>query len=132
MIKAVGHIGVAVKDIEKTLATLCRALEIPVPGIRELPEMRLKVAMIDLGGDWFEFVQDDNEYGLLATFVKERGNALHHICLLSDDLETDISALEARGLAMFDQEPRMGIRGKRVAFSNPASLDGLVIELSEP
>lgn len=132
MIKAVGHIGVAVKDIEKTLATLCRALEIPMPGIRELPELRLKVAMIDLGGTWFEFVQDDNEYGLLATFVKERGNALHHICLLSDDLETDISAVESRGLAMFDQEPRMGIRGKRVAFSNPASLDGLVVELSEP
>ncbi|MGQ9677068.1 MAG: VOC family protein [Chloroflexota bacterium] len=132
MIKAVGHIGVAVKDIEKTLATLCGALEIPVPGIRELPELRLKVAMIDLGGTWFEFVQDDNEYGLLATFVEERGNALHHICLLSDDLETDISAVEARGLAMFDQEPRMGIRGKRVAFSNPASLDGLVVELSEP
>ena len=36
------------------------------------------------------------------------------------------------GLELIDQEPRIGIRGSRVAFLHPRSTGGVLTELVEP
>jgi methylmalonyl-CoA epimerase len=132
MLKGVGHIGIAVKNIEESLRAITRALDLPVPQIRDFPDKKVKVAVVDLTGVGLEFIEDYSEDGVIATYVKERGNAIHHVCLLSDDMEADLEILEARGVELADRKPKMGLRGKRIAFTLPSVLDGIPLELSEP
>ena len=132
MLKGVGHIGIAVKNIEESLKAITRALDLPVPRIWDFPDKMVKVAVVDLKGVGLEFIEDYSEAGVFATYVKERGNSIHHVCLLSDDMEADLKTLEERGVELADRKPKMGLRGKRIAFTLPSILDGIPLELSEP
>lgn len=132
MIKGVGHIGIAVKDMEETLKAFTAALNLPLPPIKEIPERKMKVAVINMGGIGLEFIQDDSGYGEFAKFIRERGNSIHHFCLLTDEIENDIEMLKSRGVEMVDERPKMGVRGKRIAFVKKNLLGGIALELSEP
>ncbi len=132
MLTGFGHIGIGVKDIEKSVAALCKLLEIPVPPIKELPDKKAKVALVDLWGIGLEFIQDDSEDGMLGRFNREKGNGIHHFCLLTDDIEGDIKWFMDRGVKMMHETPRIGLRDKKIAFISPDSNEGVPIELSEP
>lgn len=132
MIKGLDHIGLAVKDADKVVTALCAALSITRPEIKDVPEKKMKVAVVKIGEVGLEILEDYSEDGPFARFVQERGNAIHHFCLISDDLEADIETLEKRGVEMADRKPKLGLRGKRIAFAAPDLLDGISIELSEP
>ena len=130
--KGVGHIGIAVRNIEEALSTISRMLNLPLPSIRDISERKLKLSVLDIGGTRLEIIQDYSEEGEFVKFVKERGNAIHHICLLTDEIEADIEFLKARGIEMADPKPKLGVRGKRIAFVKPNALNGIPFELSEP
>jgi methylmalonyl-CoA epimerase len=132
MIKGIGHLGIVVKDIEKSLNALSQILDIQKPSVSDFPEKKMKCAVVEMEGVALEFLEDNNENGFLARFNREKGDGIHHFCLLSDDIEKDIAALKAKGVPMMDQEPRIGLRGKRVAFTMPEALNGVSIELSDP
>lgn len=132
MLLGVGHIGIAVRDLEAALNGLCTALELSIPEITDLPERGMKVAVVPLEPVSLELIEDYSQDGPLAEPLRTRGNHIHHFCLVSDDLEKDIALLKERGVAMAGEKPAPGLRGKRVAFTTPGVLDGIPIELSEP
>jgi methylmalonyl-CoA epimerase len=132
MIKGIGHLGIVVKDIEKSLDALSIIVEFEKPAIKEFPDKKMKCAVVELNGVALEFLQDNSEDGFLAKFHRERGDAIHHFCLLSDDMQQDVEAFKEKGVPMMDHEPRTGLRGKKIAFTAPEALHGISIELSEP
>ena len=132
MIKGIGHLGIVVKDIEKSLAALSQIIDFETPIIKEFTDKKMKCAVVEMNGVALEFLQDDSDDGFLAKFNREKGDAIHHFCLLSDDMEEDVAALKDKGVQMRDLEPRIGLRGKKIAFTAPDALDGISIELSEP
>ena len=97
MIKGIGHIGIAVKNIEEAITAISKAFGLSIPSIKDIPEKKIKVALLDIGGTGLEFIQDYSEEGGFAKFIKEKGNAIHHICFLTDQIETDIEILKSRG-----------------------------------
>ena len=132
MLKGIGHLGIVVKDMEKSLKALSRIIEFERPAIKEFPDKKMRCAVVETKGVALEFLQDDSDSGFLGRFRREKGDALHHFCLVSDNIEEDVEALKRRGVEMMDQKPRIGLRGKKVAMTMPAALDGITIELSEP
>ena len=132
MIKAVGHLGIVVKDIDVSLKALSKVIDIQSEAIKKFSEKKLKCAVVELGGIALEFIQDSSEDGMMTQFIKEKGDAIHHFCLLTDNIEDDVEALKQRGIEMLDQTPRIGLRGKKIAFTKPSALNGITIELSEP
>ena len=132
MINAVGHLGIAVKDIDVSLKALSKIVDFQFPAIKEFPEKKIKCAVVELGGISLEFIQDSSEDGMMARFIKEKGDAIHHFCLLTDNIEDDVEALKQRGIEMLDQMPRTGLRGKKIALTKPSALNGITVELSEP
>jgi methylmalonyl-CoA/ethylmalonyl-CoA epimerase len=132
MIKAVGHLGIVVRDIDVSLKALSKIIEIQSAAIKEFSEKKMKCAVVELGGIALEFIQDSSEDGMMAQFTKEKGDGIHHFCLLTDNIEDDVEALKQRGIEMLDQKPRIGLRGKKIAFTKPSALNGITIELSEP
>jgi len=43
-----------------------------------------------------------------------------------------LGSLKEAGVEMIDSEPRVGIRGSRVAFVHPRSTGGVLTEIVEP
>ncbi len=132
MIKGIGHLGMVVKDIENSLEALSQIIELKNPPIKDFPEIKMKCAVVEVEGIALEFLQDDSDSGFLGRFRRERGDSIHHFCLLSDDIERDVEALQKKGVEMMDPKPRIGLRGKKIAMTAPAALNGITIELSEP
>ncbi len=132
MIKGIGHLGIVVEDIERSLDALSKIMEFEKPAVKEFPEKKMRCTVLDVQGLALEFLQDDSQEGFLAKFGRERGNAIHHFCLLSDNIEADVEDLKQRGVEMLDQKPRIGLRGKKIAMTTPDAFNGITIELSEP
>lgn len=132
MIKGIGHLGIVVDDVEKSLTALSAIINFEKPTIREFPEKKMRCAVVNIGGIALEFLQDDSQDGFLGRHVREKGNAIHHFCLLSDEIEKDVADLKQRGVEMRDQQPRVGLRGKKIAMTMPGAFNGITIELSEP
>lgn len=132
MIKGIGHLGLFVKDIEESITALSKIVDIEKPQIKEFPDAGLKCAVVDLNGIGLEMIQDVNPEGGLARMLQEKGDMIHHFCLLSDNIETDVETLKERGVPMADQAPRIGLRGKKIALTTPEALNGITVELSEP
>lgn len=132
MLKKVGHIGIAVKNINQALAAFAKVFEVPTPKVVDVTEKKMKVALLELEGVSLEFLEDYSEAGVFKTFVEERGNAIHHFCVEIDDIEKEIDDLTSRGIEMRMPQSKIGLRGKKIIFISPNSLDGLSVELSEP
>ena len=92
----------------------------------------MKCAVVETKGVSLEFLQDSSDEGSMARFNREKGDAIHHFCLVSDNIEQDVETLKERGVEMMDPKPRIGLRGKKIAMTMPSALNGVTIELSEP
>jgi methylmalonyl-CoA/ethylmalonyl-CoA epimerase len=132
MIKGIGHIGLAVSNLEEALKAIMKTLDIPVPPILEKTEWKTRAAVVQVGETGIEILEDYGGEGMIGQFVKEKGNGIHHICVITDNIEEDIETLKRRGVEMMDDKPRIGVRGKKIAFTKPSALGGIPLELSEP
>jgi methylmalonyl-CoA/ethylmalonyl-CoA epimerase len=132
MIKGLGHIGIAVKDIEKVVKALAKALNIPVPAIKDNKEMKTRFAMIESNGIEIEILEPYGETGMLVDYVAKHGNGIHHICLITDSIGDDMEALKDIGFDFRQGKPTIGVRGKLRATTTDDALCVIPFELSEP
>lgn len=132
MVKAIGHIGLAVSDLQKAVQALSEALALPEPAIVVNRELQLKMAFFDFNGVGLEVIEDFSEAGPLACFAREKGAGIHHICLVTDDIEEEIGRMKRQGVKFLGDKPVVGVRGKKRIFLTIETLEGIPIELSEP
>ena len=57
---------------------------------------------------------------------------MHHVAYRTDDIDAALEAARGAGLRLIDEEPRIGIRGSRVAFVHPKATGGVLTELVQP
>ncbi|HEX5578158.1 MAG TPA: VOC family protein, partial [Candidatus Limnocylindria bacterium] len=77
-----------------------------------------------------ELVEPVDPGGGVARYLATRGEGVHHVCLVSNDLPADLAALAAAEAELIDSEPRAGAHG-RVGFVHPRTLNGVLWELLE-
>ena len=131
-IKKVDHIGIAVKNLENSLAFYKNFLGAKNIHFHEVPSEKVKVAMFHFGETKLELLQPSNDESAIAKFIAKRGEGIHHICLEVDDLEKALEKLqEEEGLSL-DKSPRIGAGNCKVAFLHPKKTGGVLIELSQP
>lgn len=131
-IYAMSHIGVAVKDIEKSVADLKRVFAVDNITIEDVKPRKMKVAFIEFEGVEIEFMQDYSEDGAMAKAVREKGDHINHFCLKTKNIAADIATLKKRGVEFQDQKPRVGLTKKWVAYTKENTIGGLAFELLQP
>jgi methylmalonyl-CoA/ethylmalonyl-CoA epimerase len=82
-------------------------------------------------GARLELVQPLDPEGGVGRFLEARGEGVHHVCLVSDDLPAELDRLAAGEAELIDRAPRAGAHGS-VAFIHPRTLSGVLWELLEP
>jgi hypothetical protein len=50
---------------------------------------------------------------------------------LTNNIEEDIAILKERGVEMQDEEPRIGLTGKKIAYTKPSAINGIAFEILE-
>jgi methylmalonyl-CoA epimerase len=89
----------------------------------------IKVSMVEVGGVLIELLQPEGSEGVMAKFLEKRGEGFHHICYEVNDINAEISSLEAAGVEVLG-EPKPGAEGMSV-FLHPRGTHGVLVELVE-
>lgn len=128
--RRVDHIGIAVASIEEARG-FYEALGLEVASIEEVPQEKVRVAMIPCGDTRIELLEPTSPDSTIAKFLARRGPGIHHLCLASGDVVADGVALTAAGVELLRSEPTAGAGGTRVNFVHPKSASGVLVELAE-
>jgi methylmalonyl-CoA/ethylmalonyl-CoA epimerase len=130
VIHKIAHIGVAVKDIEEAERFYTEVLSLEVHDREQLKE--IKASFIPVGDTAIELLQSTTPEGVINKFIAKRGEGVQHIAYQVDNIEKALEDLKAKGVALIDEKPRKGAHNSKVAFVNPKSTHGILIELVEP
>ena len=131
MLKKVDHLGVAVRSLEAALAFYRDAAGLAVAHVEEVPDQRVKVAMIPVGDTRIELLEPTDPESPVAKSIESRGEGLHHVAFLVDDIEATLARLAAAGVRLIDTKPRQGAGGAKIAFVHPKSSYGVLYELCQ-
>ena len=131
MIKKVEHIGVAVASMEKSIHVFRDLLGIPLERVYESEAIKTKIAFFPLEGCTIELIEPMDPESPAAKFIQKRGEGIHHICLGVENVEAALRDFEAKGIQLLNKTPRRTQDGRLIAFLNPKSTHGVLIELEE-
>ena len=131
--KDIDHIAIVVKNIEEKLPFYTDVLRFRLKNIESVPHMYVRVAMLEseAGTTHIELVEPITADSGVARFLEKKGEAIHHLCFLVDNLQAELDRLKKQGITLIDESPRPGEGGSLVAFLHPKSCGGLLIELKE-
>ena len=132
MLSTIDHIGVAVEDLEATLALYRDQLGMPVVHRETVTEQGVEAVLLDVGDGHVELLSPLSPETPVGKFLARRGAGLHHVAYRVSDIEATLAALSGAGMRLIDAAPRIGIRGSQVAFVHPASTGGVLTEIVQP
>jgi methylmalonyl-CoA/ethylmalonyl-CoA epimerase len=128
------HVAIIVRSIEESLARYRElfGLEPEMEPMLFAPQ-GVRLAFLPTGAEpatRLELVEPVDPDSGVARFLAARGEGVHHICFVTDDLPASLDHLAEEEAELIDREPRPGAHGT-VAFVHPRTLNGVLWELLE-
>jgi methylmalonyl-CoA/ethylmalonyl-CoA epimerase len=126
------HVAIVVRSIEASLPRYRElfGLEPEAPPMTFAPQ-GVRLCFLPTGPEpaaRLELVEPLDDDSGVARLLAARGEGVHHVCFVTDDLPATLEALAAAEVELIDREPRPGAHGT-VAFVHPRALDGVLWEL---
>jgi methylmalonyl-CoA/ethylmalonyl-CoA epimerase len=131
-VKAVNHIGIAVRSIDARRSFYEGILGAVFEGIEEVPDQKVRVGFFRVNDVRLELLEPTDPSSTVAGFIEKRGEGLHHVAFTVESIEDRIAELKQSGLRMIDDVPRPGAHHTRIAFVHPKDTFGVLTELCEP
>ena len=131
-IGSIHHVAIVVRSIDDSLPRY-RALFGLEPEAAPLIFLSqgVKLCFLPTGPEpaaRIELVEPIDADNGVARFLDTRGEGVHHVCFVTDDLPASLEALAMAEAELIDREPRPGAHGT-VAFLHPRTLNGVLWEL---
>ncbi len=124
----IDHLGIAVKSLEQVKA-FYRSLGLEVHGEEEVPQEKVKVAMLPLGESRLELLEATSDDSAIAKFIAKRGEGLHHVALRVENLTQTVEKLKKNGTRLVSEVIKVGAGGHLYIFVHPSSTGGVLLEL---
>jgi methylmalonyl-CoA/ethylmalonyl-CoA epimerase len=131
-VKAVNHIGIAVRSIEAQRTYYEGTLGAIFEGIETVADQKVRVGFFRVGDVRFELLEPTDPTSTVAGFLEKKGEGLHHVALTVEGIAARIAELKEAGVRMIDNTPRPGAHHMQIAFLHPKSTFGVLTELCEP
>jgi len=127
------HVAIAVRNIEEAEKLYETALGLKVMHREVVEDQGVRTSMLvpENGGTAVELLEPLSSESPISKFLDKRGEGIHHICFLVDDIEAALERLKKDGVKLIDETPRPGSYHSRVAFIHPKAMNGVLIELAE-
>ncbi len=131
MYKRLTHIGIAVKDLEKSAAIFSKLFGMNKEHTEEVAEQKVRASFFKIGESGIELLEATSPDSTIAKFIEKRGEGIHHLSFEVDDIDAELARLKREGFQLIDEKPRIGADGYRIAFVHPKSTNGVLVEISE-
>jgi methylmalonyl-CoA/ethylmalonyl-CoA epimerase len=128
----IDHVGVAVQEIDASLALYRDLFELEVAHREIVQEQGVEAVLLDVGENHVELLAPLGPDTPVGRFLAKQGPGLHHVAYQVSDIDSTLAALKQAGTALIDEQPRVGIRDSRVAFLHPRASGGVLTEIVQP
>lgn len=132
LVGPIHHVAIVVGSIDEALPRYRSLFGLePEAAPMTFEPQRVRLCFLPTGPEpaaRLELVEPIDDESGVARYLAARGEGVHHICFVTDDLPSALDALAAREAELIDREPRRGAHGT-VAFMHPRSLNGVLWEL---
>lgn len=127
----IDHIAVAVKDVDAGIASYQKILgaELIEKAELSIQGSRMTGAYLKVGDGLIVLDGAVDPSGFIAKFIERRGEGLHHIGIVVDDLDAYVRDLEAAGVRIPHRESLGPLR--REILLSPKDLCGVVVQVIE-
>ena len=132
MFGQIDHIGVAVEDLDESLALYRDRLGMREQHRQTVEEFGVEAVLLEIGGSHVELLTPVRADSAVGKFLDRNGAGVHHVAYRTDDIDETLRRLREAGLRLVDEQPRTGIRDSRVAFVHPRSTGGVLTEIVQP
>jgi methylmalonyl-CoA/ethylmalonyl-CoA epimerase len=131
MFGKIAHIGIAVKDLEKSIDLFSRLYGAKPFHREQVEDQNVDSAMFMFGETFVELLESTAPDSPIQKFIDKRGEGMHHLSFAVDDIAAELTRLKNAGFQLIDEQPRKGADNCMVAFLHPKSTNGVLIEISQ-
>ncbi len=125
------HIAVAVNDMDNPSNFFGNLLGINNTSKEEVEDQKVITDIYDTGFGKIELLKATAEDSPITKFLSKRGQGVHHVAFLVDDLQLALAELAEAGVELIDSKPRVGAEEMLIAFLHPKSTSGVLVELCQ-
>ncbi len=125
------HIGIAVKNLEKSNELFAKLFNTKHYKIEEVVSEGVKTSFFKVGPNKIELLEATKTESPIAKFLEKKGEGVHHIAFAVNDIVSEMQRLKNEGFILLNEKPKKGADNKLVAFLHPKSSNGVLIELCQ-
>ena len=129
---AIDHIGIAVRNIEDSVATFRKLLGVMPFHYEVIPDQGVRACFIQLGDQKLELLEPLYETSPIYKFLERRGEGMHHLAYRVENIYKSLEEVAEQGFRLIDAVPRKGALNKLIAFLHPKDTHGVLVELCQP
>lgn len=126
---SVEHIGIAVKDLKVSIPIFEKLLNCKCYKTELVESENVYTAFLKTGETKIELLQSTESEGVIASYIKRRGEGIHHIAIDVRNIEEEMQRLVQEGFTLINTKPKRGADNKLVCFLHPRDTNGVLIEL---
>ena len=131
MIKKIEHVGIAVKNLNKSNSLFKKLLGEASYKTETVEAEAVTTSFFKLGDQKIELLQAETSNSPVSKFLNKRGEGMHHLALHVEDLQKEIERLEKEGFSFVSKNPTKGADNKMIVFLHPKTTNGVLIELCQ-
>lgn len=128
MITNIDHLGIAVSNLDESIAYYEKALGLHCHGREEVESQKVKTAFFQAGDVHIELLEPTSDDSPIAKFLEKNGEGIHHIAFAVDDIDGQLKKASDAGVRLIHEVPFEGAADKLVAFLHPKSTHGVLTE----
>ncbi len=129
MIKRFNHVGIAVKDLDKAVAFFEEMYGTRLIRRDRYEAQQFETALVGIGDMRLELIASLDPESLIARFIEDRGEGIHHMSLEVDQFEQAIREFRGKGLKLLGVAETGDFKA---AFIHPQGNLGVLTEIMEP
>ncbi len=123
------HIGIAVSNLEKAIPAYEQLYQPRCYKTETVETEQVITAFFLVGTTKIELLQSLTPEGVIAKFIKKKGEGIHHIAYAVENIVQSIDDYKKLGYVFVNEIPKIGADNKMVAFFHPKSTYGILTEL---
>ena len=127
----VEHIGIAVKDLAKSISLFEQLLGSPCYKTETVASEAVNTAFFLQKSTKIELLESSNPEGPIAKFIDKKGEGMHHIAFEVPDIIAEMERLKKQGFTLLSETPKKGADNKLICFVHPKQTNGVLIELCQ-
>tara|TARA_B100000900_G_scaffold29992_1_gene22818 strand:+ start:131 stop:532 length:402 start_codon:yes stop_codon:yes gene_type:complete len=131
VIKKIEHIGIAVKDLEKSEDIFERLLGTKSYKSEDVKSEGVITSFFKVANQKIELLKASSENSPISRFIEKRNEGVHHLALHVDSIEKEVERLESLGFEFISTTPKKGADNKMIVFLHPKTTNGVLVELCE-